>query len=171
MLNLKTITAFVLCSFLSAWVSAQDKVVVFNFERAILSTEAAKEASAALNADPAFAELQSRYETLVADIQALRSKQQSEGLTWNADQRASHTKEVEYKRADLELAQKKLQAEQNAAVRVLLQEFEEKTKKALNEVIESEGISIVLNASQAYYAAERADITAKVTDKLNKAKD
>ncbi len=168
MLNLKTVSAFVICAFMSAWVNAQDKVVVFNFERAILSTEAAKKASAALNADSEFTALQTRYEGLVAELQGLREEQQTNGLTWNAEQQTEHRKQVEYKRADLELAQKKLQAEQNAAVRGLLQEFEEKTKAALNEVIASEGISIVLNASQAYYADAEADITAKVTDKLNK---
>jgi outer membrane protein len=167
-LNLKTVTAFVLCMLMSAWVSAQSKVVVFNFERAILSTEAAQKASAALNADPEFASLQAKYESLVAELQGLREEQQTKGITWNADQQTEHRKQVEYKRADLELAQKKLQAEQNAAVRGLLQEFEEKTKAALNEVIEAEGITIVLNASQAYYAGASADITAKVTDKLNK---
>lgn len=168
MLNFKTFAALVVSTFISCSAFAEGKVVVFNFEKAILSTEAAKKASASLSADPEFAALQAKYEGLIAELQALREEQQTKGITWDANQQAEHRKNVEYKRADLELAQKKLQAEQNAAVRGLLQEFETKTKTALEEVIKAQGISVVLNSSQVYFVDPAADITALVTEKLNK---
>lgn len=170
MLKMKTIIAFVLLGMTSVSALAADKVAVFNLERAILSTEAAKKASSDLQADPEFAALRAKYEGLVSDMEKLRDEQNSKGMTWNADQQAEHRKKVEYVRADLELAQKKLQAEQNAAVRDLMQELQSKTEKALEEVIKSEGLTIVLNGAQVYHADKNADITDKVTEKLNKMK-
>jgi len=167
---MKTIIAFVLLGMTSVSALAADKVAVFNLERAILSTEAAKKASSDLQADPEFAALRAKYEGLVSDMEKLRDEQNSKGMTWNADQQAEHRKKVEYVRADLELAQKKLQAEQNAAVRDLMQELQSKTEKALEEVIKSEGLTIVLNGAQVYHADKNADITDKVTEKLNKMK-
>jgi len=169
-LKMKTIIAFVLLGMTSVSALAADKVAVFNLERAILSTEAAKKASSDLQADPEFAALRAKYEGLVSDMEKLRDEQNSKGMTWNADQQAEHRKKVEYVRADLELAQKKLQAEQNAAVRDLMQELQSKTEKALEEVIKSEGLTIVLNGAQVYHADKNADITDKVTEKLNKMK-
>ncbi|WP_317931886.1 OmpH family outer membrane protein [Halioxenophilus sp. WMMB6] len=170
MINLKTIFALALLSLGSVPAFAAGKVVIFNFEKAILSTEAAKKVSADLQANAEFAAMQAKYEGIVADLEKLRDEQMSKGMTWNADQQAEHRKKVEYLRADLELAQKKIQAEQNAAVRSLLGEFEGKTKQVLNEVIQAEGIAIVLNAQSVYYAEPSADITAMVTEKLNKMK-
>ncbi|GLS28000.1 OmpH family outer membrane protein [Marinibactrum halimedae] len=158
------IVAIVVCSV----ASAETKVVVFDLEAAILNTDAAKKASEALKKDAEYASLQATYDSLRADMAALQKKQESKGMTWDANTLAEHRKTVEYKRADLELAVKKLQAEQNAAVRGLLQEYQGKAKKALDEVIKAEGISIVLSAKQSYYAEPSADITGKVTAKLNK---
>ena len=170
MLKIKTIFVAVFLAVSSSAALAADKVAVFNLERAILSTEAAKKASSDLQADPEFAALRAKYEGLVADMEKLREERSSKGMTWNAEQQAEHRKKVEYISADLELAQKKLQAEQNAAVRGLMQELQTKTQKALEEVIKSEGISVVLNAAQVYHADKKADITDAVTAKLNKMK-
>lgn len=169
-LKIKTIVSVVVLALASGATWAADKVAVFNLERAILSTEAAKKASSDLQADPEFAALRAKYEGLVADMEKLRDEQNSKGMTWSTDQQAEHRKKVEYIRADLELAQKKLQAEQNAAVRVLMQELQSKTEKALEDVIKSEGISVVLNAAQVYHVDKKADITDKVTAKLDKMK-
>ncbi|BFM06183.1 OmpH family outer membrane protein [Halioxenophilus aromaticivorans] len=170
MLKIKTIFAVVILAVSSSAALAADKVAVFNLERAILSTEAAKKASSDLQADPEFAALRAKYEGLVADMEKLRDEQNSKGMTWNTEQQAEHRKKVDYIRADLELAQKKLQAEQNAAVRGLMQDLQAKTEKALEEVIKSEGITVVLNAAQVYHADKKADITDKVTARLNKMK-
>lgn len=170
MFNFKTICAVVVLTLASGTAMAADKVAVFNLERAILSTKAAKKASSDLQANPEFAALRAKYEGLVADMEKLREQQSSKGMTWNADQQAEHRKKVEYIRADLELAQKKLQAEQNGAVRGLMQELQAKTEKALEEVIKSEGVDVVLNAAQVYHASDKADITDKVTAKLDKMK-
>ncbi len=149
--------------------AAADKVVVFNFEKAILSTEAAKRANSELTSNPEFASLQAKFEGLVADLDKLREEQKSKGITWDAVQQAEHRKKVEYLRADIELAQKKLQAEQQAVIRGLVSQYEDKTREALKQIIDAEGITVVLNASEVYYATPESDITARVVEALNKA--
>jgi outer membrane protein len=167
-INMKALAAVAVLGLATAQTWAADKVAVFNFERAILGTEAAKKASSELSANPEFAALQATYEGLIADMEKLREEQVTEGMTWNTEQQAEHRKKVEYVRADIELAQKKLQAEQAAAVRSLLQEYEGKTREILNSIIQAEGITVVLAAQNAMYFDPASDLTLKVTAELNK---
>lgn len=155
---------------LSGIALASDKVAVFDLQTAILSTEVAKQRVQELQSNAEFAAMQAKFESLRVDLQGLAKDAETNGMTWSQEQQAEHRKKIEYKRADLELAAKKLQAEKNAAVKRIMQELAPKAKTVLNQMITAEGIGLVLDSKVAYYADASFDITAKVTDKLNKAK-
>ena len=155
---------------LSGAVMAGDKVAIFDLQGAILNTEVAKQRVKELQSNAEFASMQAKFESLKVDLQGLAKEAETNGMTWSQEQQVEHRKKMEYKRADLELAAKKLQAEQNAAVKRIMQELAPKAKTALNQMITAEGIGLVLDSKVAYYADASFDITAKVTDKLNKAK-
>ncbi|NIB39845.1 OmpH family outer membrane protein [Pseudomaricurvus alkylphenolicus] len=150
--------------------SAQGKVVIVNLQAAIIQTEAAKKSLQALDADADFAAMKAKFESLRADLVNLDKDAKTNGMTWSVEQKADHRKKVEYKSADLKLAAEKLKAERNAVVKRIMQEQGRKAQEVLNELVTSEDIGLVLDASVAHFANASYDITGKVTDKLNKAK-
>ena len=149
---------------------AADKVVVFDLQSAILSTDLAKKRIQEMQANAEFSGLQAKFESLRADLQKMAKDAEKNSVTWNQEQAAEHRKKMEYARADLELVAKKLQAERNATAQRVLEELGPKAQAALKEVIATDGIGLVLSTQTAYYAEPSLDITAKVTEKLNKAK-
>lgn len=149
---------------------AADKVVVFDLQSAILNTDIAKKRVEEMQANAEFASLKAKFETLRADLQKMAKDAEKNGVTWSPEQAAEHRKKMEYSRADLELVAKKLQAEQKATAQRVMEELGPKAQAALKDVIAAEGIGLVLSTQTAYYAEPSLDITAKVTEKLNKAK-
>ncbi len=163
------LTACVMMSSVMAQ-AANDKVVVFDAQRAILSTDVAQERFKLLESKSDFLSLKTKFESLKADLQALQKEAEIKGLSWSESDKAEHRKKMEYLNADLQLSVKKLQAEQQAVAQAVMQELGTKASTALNEIITAEGIGLVLDAQAARYANPAFDITAKVTEKINKAK-
>ncbi|BFM15288.1 hypothetical protein R50073_14710 [Maricurvus nonylphenolicus] len=155
---------------LSATAMAEGKIAVFNAQAAIMNTQAAKKALESLKANPEFAAMTAKFEALRADMAALEKEANTKGMTWNAEEKADYRKKVEFKNADMKLVLEKLRAEEQAAVQRLMQDMIPKAKSALNQVVVAEGISVVIDSKSALYADPAHNITAKVTDKLNKAK-
>lgn len=171
MLKIKT-ALFLMVTLMSTpfAMAAGNDVVVFDLQSSILNTDLAKQKMKALQANPEFAALQAKFETLRNDLQKMAKDAEKNSVTWNPEQTAEHRKKMEYARADAELVAKKLQAEQKATAQRVMEELGPKAQVILKEVINAEGIGIVLSTQTAYYAEPSRDITAKVTEKLNKAK-
>ncbi len=147
---------------------AADKVVIFNAQGAIMATEVAKQRVQSLQSSVEFSSMQAKFESLKSDLQGLDKEAKTNGMTWSQDQIASHNKKIEYKQADLQLAAKKLQAEQGAAIQNIMKELAPKAQEILKQIITAEGIGLVLDNKAALFASAEFDITAKVTDALNK---
>ena len=149
---------------------ASGKIVVLDPQEAILSTNAAKKRIEEFKTNAEFAEMLAKYESLKVDLQGLAKDAEKNGMTWSQEQQADYRKKMEYKRADFELAAKKLQAEEKAAMSRIMQEFAPKVQEALKQIIAAEAIGMVLNSQAVYHVDDAFNITAKVTDKLNKTK-
>ena len=167
---MKNIALGLIALMLTATASAQGKMVIVNLQQAIIQTDTAQKKMQALNANADFAAMKAKFESLRSDLVSLDKDAKTNGMTWSAEQVAEHRKKVEYKSADLKLAAEKLKAEQNAVVKQIMQELAPAAKEALNEVVKAENIGLVLDASTgvAVYATVDYDITAKLTEKLNK---
>ena len=146
------------------------KTVVFNPQMAILATDAAKKRDAELKADKDFAALVARIENTRSELIALQKEAEKNGMTWSADQQADHKKKMSYLSEDFQLAQKKAQSEQNAAVTKLMQEAESKLEPILKAYMEEKDIELILHTQAAVIFKPAADITADITSRLNKAK-
>ena len=146
------------------------KTVVFNPQIAILATDAAKQRDAELKADKDFAALVAKIENLRAEMIALQKEAEKNGMTWGPDQQAEHKKKMSYLNEDFQLAQKKAQTEQNAAVMKLMQEAEAKLEPILKALMEEKDIDVILHPQAAVIFKPSVDITQEVTDRLNKAK-
>lgn len=149
---------------------AQTKVAVFNLQAAILNTELAQKSLKDLREDSDFSSLQAKAESLKADLESLRKESETKGMTWSAEQTAEHRKKMEYVGADLQLAAKKIQSEQQAVVQRVIQQIQPKVERVLKEVVEEEGYDLVLDSQSAYVVAPDHNITAKVTERLNTSK-
>ena len=148
---------------------AETHVVVFNLQGAILSSETAQAKLEALRNDSDYAGLQAKLESLKSDLQALRKEGETKGMTWSADQVEEHRKKMEYVGSDLQYTAKKMQAEQQSVMEKIMEAMQPKVEKALSDVVAAVGADLVLDSKTAYYASPKADITAKVTEKLNQA--
>lgn len=136
----------------------------------MLATDLAKESVENLQKDAEFTALRAKVESLIADLKALQEAADKDGLTWSEDKMAEHRKKVEYLRADYELAQKKLQAEQQQVLQKVQQQLSPKIPAILEKLIKDEKIGMIINAQSVFHADADHDITAELVKRLNNAK-
>jgi outer membrane protein len=148
---------------------SQGKVAVFNMQAAVMQTDAAQKHLQALDSNADFSAMKAKFENLRAELIKLDADAKTNQMTWSNDQKADFKKKVEYKSADLKLSAEKLKSERNVVMQKIMKELGPKTKTVLNQLVTAENIGLVLDSSAAYYATADFDITAKVTEKLNKA--
>lgn len=167
-MTLKKLLGIVILFSVSQTLWAAGKIVTFDHQQAMLETDFAKKRIEALKQKSEFVKLQANLESLRADLQSMAKEQESKGMTWSQQQLAEHRKNMEYIQADLQLAQKKIQAETSAVLGQIAQELEPKLESVLKKVIESEKIDVVLKKQAVYFASPKQDISGKVTEMLDK---
>lgn len=164
----KLLVTFVLVG-LSSQVFA-GKVVIFDHEEALLRTKVAQQKIDKLKAKPEYAQLLANAESMKADLEALNKEGNSKGMTWSEEERAEHRKKMEYIQADLKLAAQKLQGENSAVIKEIVSEMQPKLEAVLTKMVDSGDVDIVLRKQATYIAKPASDITAKVTEELDKLK-
>lgn len=147
---------------------AEGNIAVVNFGQAIFGTDVAKARLEQKKGESDFASLQAKYESTVSEMKALKQEMDSQGMTWSQEQAAEAQKKMEYLRADLELITRKIQADQKDLQNSIVQELRPKAAEALQEIIDEEGIVLLISADAVVTAAPSLDVTAKLTDRLNK---
>lgn len=148
--------------------SAGGNIAVVDFGKAIFGTEVAKARMKQKKGESEFATLQGKYESTVSEMKALKKEIDTQGMTWSQEQVADAQKKMKYLRADLELITRKIQGDQQALQNSIVQELRPKAGEALQELIEEEGIVLLLSSEAVVTAAPSLDVTAKLTDRLNK---
>lgn len=148
--------------------SSEGNIAVVNFGQAIFGTDVAKARLEQKKGESDFASLQAKYESTVSEMKALKQEMDSQGMAWSQEQAAEAQKKMEYLRADLELMTRKIQADQKDLQNSIVQELRPKAAEALQEIIDEEGIVLLISAEAVVTAAPSLDVTAKLTDRLNK---
>ena len=151
----------------SAAAVAAEKIAVVDINRAIFGSEAAQSQAKAAESGSDFVALKAKYESAIADLQAMAKDAESNRMTWSAEQAAEHQKKMEYSKADADLAMRKIQAETKQLQQRIFEQLRPKASEALQEVVEEEGITILLKAEAVMVASPESNITAKVADRLN----
>jgi outer membrane protein len=100
-------------------------------------------------------------EKLKKDITALRSDMRRVVM------RKKSRKSAEFKQADFELIVRKLNSERQAAGKKLMEEIGPRLETIVKNIVEADGIGLLLDKKAAIHADPSFDITAKVTEKLN----
>ena len=79
-------------------------------------------------------------------LQSLAKEAESKRMTWSQEEAQAHQKKMEYAKADAELAGRKIQAEQQQLQQSIMQELGPVAQQALQEVVQEEGVTILLRA-------------------------
>nr|WP_255493874.1 OmpH family outer membrane protein [Pseudomaricurvus sp. HS19] len=149
---------------------AASKVVVCDMQGAIMQTDRAKKAAAALEARADYATMKSQEERLRAELTNMNKLFDTKGMTWSPEKKAEQFKKAEYAKAELKLVSEKLAAEQREVIAAVMKELGPKAQEGLKELIAAEGIGMVLDGRGVIWASEPYNITAELTAKLNKMK-
>jgi len=165
--NIKIVVVF-LGLLLTGSALAETKIAVVDIGKAIFAAEVAKARSDQLKANSEYAALQAKYDSTTADMQALSKDAEAKSMTWSREQLAEYQKKIEYLRADLELTAKKLESEIKTLQNGIIQELQPKALEALKELVEEEKISLLLRADAVLVAEPGLNLTAKLTERLNK---
>jgi outer membrane protein len=164
----KKVIAVLALSMLPVFAWADGKIVALDPQRAVLGTAVAKAKFEKLEKNPDFAASKAKAEGIEADRKALQASFQKDGMTWS--ERAEAEKKMQSLTADLQFQVKKLQAERQAVMQEVMQEVAPKLDAAIKQLIESDNISLIVNAEATIAIKPESNITAKVTELLNKAK-
>lgn len=163
-----SLVAVALCASLA--VNAEGKIAVLNAQQAIINTELAQSRLKALREESSFAANRKELEALSKSYQDTVAQLQKDAAVMSAEQKQTEAKKIQEKRADIEHVQRKLQAAQEQLLQSVAQEMSPKLQQAVSELIETEGIGLLLNQQAAMHVDSSFNVTAKITDKLNQMK-
>lgn len=155
---------------LSAFSMAEGKVAVVNFEQAIMNTDFAQAKIAEIEADATFKSNMDEAKKIQEEGMKLAEKYQKEAPTMSASQKQALEKQIKEKQGDLEHVARKLQEVRNNLVQDIMQEMNATATKATRELIDAEGIGLLLNGNPQIilHADTSFDISAKLTERLNR---
>lgn len=153
----------------SGSVLAQGKIVVVDIVAAIQQTDIAQKRVEELKNNSEFAELQAQLESVTKELQDMQENAEKDSVTWSQEQQTEFAKKREYKMADRKLLVEKLQKEDRALSEQIMRDLGPRAQQALNAIVEEEDIDVVLRAeNNVLYVSESHNITAKLTDRINK---
>ena len=150
--------------------SGPGKVAVLDLETAVMTTDFAKEKLKAMESQSDYIELKKKIDSLQKDAEKKSTDAKKEGPTWTADQAANYRKDMDFMQKDMQLADQKMRALYADMEGSIMKEMDDKIKKAINECITEQKISLLIRAEAVYTASSDSNITSDVTAKLNKAK-
>ena len=114
-----------------------------------------------------YAELVSESQSLIADVQALDNDAQANGNNWSQEQLSEYNRQRQFLTEDLQVNNQRIQSEREAVVRRINQAMNQRALTSLQELIEEEGVTLLLQESAVYHATEEHNITPQLTAKLN----
>jgi len=147
--------------------AAVDKIAVIDIQRVIFTSDVAKARQKQLQAESEFVSLQAKYDSIAADVKALQKKIEAERDTMSQEQATENQKKMEYLRADYDLVERKLRAEVQQLQGKIMEELQPKVQAALKELVEAEGITLLLQREAVIVADPALDVTGKLLERLN----
>lgn len=165
--QLKLVIAALALAMVPSLAAAQGRIAVVNLEEAILQTDEAQQKLNALRETEDYKSDKAELDKLQAEREELIKEVQNDLAVMSVEQQQQARKRLASKNADLEHVVRKLQQAEQLLGQELLQEMTPKVQAVLRELIQSEGIGLLLQRSAVIHADNGFSITAKVTDKLN----
>lgn len=163
----KVLVAGLVLALMPLAASAQGRIAVVNLEEAILQTDEAQQRLNGMRETGDYKADKTELDRLQAEREALITELQNDLAVMSAEQQQAARKRLANKNADLEHVLRKLQQAEQELGQELLAEMTPKVQAVLRDLIQSEGIGLLIQRSAVIHADNGYSITAKVTDKLN----
>jgi len=149
---------------------AEGKIAVVNFEKAIFNTARVQAKAQQLQADPDYKKNMEEIRSITTEGKRLTEKYQKELPTMSAQQKQKAETDLKGLQSDMEHVARKLKEAEESTLKPLMYEMQAQALNAAKEIVKTEGIGLLLNGDPqvVLHADTSFDITAKVTDRLNK---
>jgi len=167
--NLKTVVLVLvsIVSLASVTVAAETKIAVIDIQQAMFASDYAQNSVKEAQESADFVALRAKAEGSAADLQSMGKEAETKRLTWSAEQVTAQQKKMSYAKADYDLAVQKIQGEQKQLQQQIMQELSPQFQEALAQVVQEEGITLLLRSESVIVASPENNLTAKVIDRLN----
>jgi outer membrane protein len=146
---------------------AEEKIAVVDVQGAILQTDYAQKRLGEVRAQADYKKNKEEYDRLKSEGEALLKTFQKDAAVMSQDQKVAAQNKLTSMQEDLDHVTGKLQQAEQSAGQALLQEMAPRVQEVLREIIEKEGIGLLLQRNAVIHAEPSYSITAAVTDKLN----
>jgi outer membrane protein len=145
----------------------QGKIAVVDVQGAILQTDVAQKRVDEIRNEEEFKKNKAEYGRLQVEGEALLKTFQKDAAVMSQDQKIAAQKQLSSLQDDLDHVTGKLQQAEQSAGQALLEEMAPKVQEVLREIIEKDGIGLLLQRNAVIHAEPSYSITAQLTDKLN----
>lgn len=175
-----------LVTMLSSTVFAQGKVAIVDVQKAIFSTNLAEQKMNEMQSNEEFSTLMAQAKALQEDIKKMTADLNKNRPTASAADIAQKESEIKTKEVDLNGAAQKINNIRNRTLGDVMKVMGPRAQKAVQSLIQSEGIGLLLDRSAVYpsggadprtgrqqvapiilHADTSFDLTARLTAKLN----
>lgn len=143
------------------------KIAVVDIQAGILNSAYGVQELERLASDPEFSELVAVARSLQADIASLDSQARAEASGWDDERFAQYTRARQFKDADLQLTTQKIQSERERVIGEVIAAMNDSALVALEQIIEEEGIGLLLRETAVYDADEAHNLTGLLAEKLS----
>ncbi|HEY9036844.1 MAG TPA: OmpH family outer membrane protein [Pseudomonadales bacterium] len=148
---------------------ADGKIAVLNQQQALLNTDVAQKRFKALEATEEYKKHMAGLEAVEKEGQDLLAKLKKDAAVMSETQKQEASKKLNDLKSDAQHFAKKLQEARQLEFQQVVREVGPRFQKVLSELLKSENIGLLLNQEAGVlYVDSSYDITAKVTDKLNR---
>ncbi|MEQ8516645.1 MAG: OmpH family outer membrane protein [Chromatocurvus sp.] len=148
---------------------AQGKIAVVDLQEAILQSDAAQKALEEVRTQRDYSEDKEEFDRIQDELESLVKEFQKDAAVMSQEQQMAARKRLASKQADLEHVTGKLQQAEQQAGQAILRQMSAEVQEILRDLIQSEGIGLLLQRQAVIHADPGYSITAKVTDRLNQA--
>jgi outer membrane protein len=149
---------------------AEGKIAVVDFEKAIFNTAKVQAKVQQLQSDAEYKKNMEEIRSITTEGKRLTEKYQKELPTMSAQQKQKAETDLKGLQSDMEHVARKLKEAEESTIKPLMYEMQAQALNAAKEIIKTEGIGLLINGNPqlVLHADTSFDITAKVTDRLNK---
>ena len=148
---------------------AEGKIAVVDVQAAILNTDIAQTRITEVREQEDYKKNKEEYDRLKSEGEALLKTFQKDAAVMSQEQKVTAQQKLGSMQEDLDHVTNKLQQAEQGAGQALLQEMAPRVQEVLREIIEKDGIGLLLQRQAVIHAEPSYSITTQVTDKLNQA--
>lgn len=145
----------------------EGKIAVVDVQGAILQTDYAQKKLGEVRAQADYKKNKAEYDRLKTEGEGLLKTFQKDAAVMSQEQKTAAQNKLGSLQEDLDHVASKLQQAEQGTGQALLQEMAPKVQEVLRDIIQKDGIALLLQRNAVIHAEPGYSITQQLTDKLN----